>query len=138
MSAERRRISFVVVVPPRALLLDLAGPLEVLRVANAVQDRVLFDVAYVGPRGETLLSIGLGICDVAPPPEAIPAGSILFLPGSAKAALAPWPNAEADDAAMRPARASPRPGTCAGCGNNTIRKRRRRFAPPPGHDRAPA
>ena len=100
MSAERRRISFVVVVPPRALLLDLTGPLEVLRVANAVQDRVLFDVAYVGPRGETLSSIGLALSGVAPLPETIPADSILFLSGSAKSGLAPWPNAAEDDAAM--------------------------------------
>ena len=37
----RRRVPVVVVLPPRTLLLDVAGPIEVLRVANVVQDRVV-------------------------------------------------------------------------------------------------
>ena len=101
MTAERRRISFCVVVPPRALLLDLAGPLEVLRVANAVQDRVAFDVTYVGPADEARSSVGLGLSGVAPLPETIPEGAILFLPGSAKSGFAPWDRPAADDAAFR-------------------------------------
>jgi len=41
MTEVRRRIPVLVVLPPRALLLDLAGPLEVLRVAGAAQDSVV-------------------------------------------------------------------------------------------------
>jgi hypothetical protein len=35
-----------VVVPPRTLLLDIAGPIEVLRWANQVQQSVRFEVSY--------------------------------------------------------------------------------------------
>ena len=42
-----RRIPVFVVLPPRVLLLDVAGPLEVLRRANQVQADVCFDVRYV-------------------------------------------------------------------------------------------
>ena len=39
-----RRIPVYVVLPPRTLLLDIAGPLEALRRANVVQERVRFEV----------------------------------------------------------------------------------------------
>src|SRR5262245_46982301 len=48
-SDDLRRIPVFVVVPPRLLLLDIAGPLEVLRQANRIQSRVRFEVRYVGP-----------------------------------------------------------------------------------------
>ena len=38
-----------VVIPPRVLLLDVAGPMEVLRKANLEQDRLRFAVSYIGP-----------------------------------------------------------------------------------------
>src|SRR4249919_3717416 len=44
---EQRQIPVFVVLPPRLLLLDIAGPLEVLRQASRVQGRVRFDVRYV-------------------------------------------------------------------------------------------
>ncbi|MBE7248588.1 MAG: GlxA family transcriptional regulator, partial [Actinomycetospora chiangmaiensis] len=53
MSGPTRRIPVLVVLPLRALLLDLAGPLEVLRIAGAVQDRVAFDLSYAAPQGST-------------------------------------------------------------------------------------
>src|ERR1700727_2590936 len=56
---ETRRIPVYVVVPPRLLLLDIAGPLEVLRQANRLQDKVRFDVRYVGPRASLQTSIGV-------------------------------------------------------------------------------
>ena len=46
---EVRRIPVFVVIPPRLLLLDIAGPLEVLRQANRQQNSVRFEVRYVGP-----------------------------------------------------------------------------------------
>jgi hypothetical protein len=56
--AESCLIPVFVVVPPRLLLLDIAGPLEVLRQANRVQDCVRFEVQYVGPRATLQTSIG--------------------------------------------------------------------------------
>ncbi|WP_331311698.1 hypothetical protein [Methylobacterium oryzae] len=61
MSGTARHIPVLVVLPPRALLLDLAGPLEVLRIAGTVQDRVGFAVAYAAPRALTRCSIGLDL-----------------------------------------------------------------------------
>ncbi len=42
--ANARRVDVAVIVPPRALLLDIAGPIEVLRRANVEQREVVFDV----------------------------------------------------------------------------------------------
>ena len=44
----RREIPVVVVLPPRTSLLDLGGPLEVLRRANFEQTAIYFNVRYVG------------------------------------------------------------------------------------------
>ena len=52
-------VPVVVVVPPRVLLLDVAGPIEVLRKANMLQDRLRFAVAYVGPLPSMLGAIAL-------------------------------------------------------------------------------
>ena len=54
-----QRILVYVVVPPRLLLLDVAGPLEVLRRANQVQAAVRFEVHYIGPSTSLQTSIGM-------------------------------------------------------------------------------
>ncbi|QWT22269.1 helix-turn-helix domain-containing protein [Bacillus sp. NP157] len=72
-----------VVVPPRVLLLDLAGPIEVLRKANLLQSEVCFEVAFVGPRRRVGSSIGLGIDGIASMPSRLPAGSMVVVPGHA-------------------------------------------------------
>ena len=56
-----KRIPVYVVVPPRMLLLDMAGPLEVLRVANRDQSEVRFDVRYVGPSASVVWGPKAGI-----------------------------------------------------------------------------
>ena len=48
-ASSTRRVPVFVVVPPRPLLLDIAGPIEVLRWANHVQDAVRFEVSYLAP-----------------------------------------------------------------------------------------
>ena len=48
MTPRAASIPVIVIVPPRALLLDIAGPIEVLRRANLEQHDVRFDVRYVG------------------------------------------------------------------------------------------
>jgi transcriptional regulator GlxA family with amidase domain len=80
-SMEIRRIPVFVVVPPRLLLLDIAGPLEVLRQANRVQDSVRFEVLYVGPRATLQTSIGVTLSAIEPLPKELPAGSWVVLAG---------------------------------------------------------
>jgi len=82
MMEARRRIPVLVVLPPRVLLLDLAGPLEVLRVAGAVQDRIAFDVSYKAPEATTRCSIGLALSGADPLPATIEDGAVVLVPGS--------------------------------------------------------
>jgi transcriptional regulator GlxA family with amidase domain len=76
-----------VVVPPRVLLLDVAGPIEVMRQANLEQDIVRFNVTYVGPSPEVGSSIGLGISAIAPLPERLPDGALVVVPGNTDSPL---------------------------------------------------
>jgi transcriptional regulator GlxA family with amidase domain len=78
---EARRIPVFVVLPPRLLLLDIAGPLEVLRQAGRVQPRVRFHVRYVGPTSELLTSIGLTLNAIEPLPITLPPEAWIVLAG---------------------------------------------------------
>jgi len=80
-----RRIPVVVVMPPRALLLDVAGPLEVLRRASLEQDAVRFDVRYVGVAETLPTSIGLSVTGLAPLPDSLEDDAMIVVPGSADA-----------------------------------------------------
>lgn len=91
-------MSFLVVLPPRVLLLDIAGPLEVLRVANNLQSKVIFDVRYVAPASSTDCSIGLHLTGATPLPETVPEDALVFLPGSAQRGLLPWAAPKEDEA----------------------------------------
>jgi transcriptional regulator GlxA family with amidase domain len=77
-----RRIPVYVVVPPRALLLDIAGPIEVLRWANHVQDAVQFEVRFVGPVSAVASSIGLMLTEIEPLPDVLPDDAIVLLAGN--------------------------------------------------------
>jgi transcriptional regulator GlxA family with amidase domain len=79
--AETRRIPVYVVVPPRLLLLDIAGPLEVLRQANRVQDAVRFEVVYVGPQSTLQTSIGVRLSGIEPLPKELKEGAWVVLAG---------------------------------------------------------
>ena len=96
MTDARRRIPVLVVLPPRALLLDLAGPLEVLRVAGAAQDRIDFDVAYAAPSALTRSSVGLDLHGAGPLPEVVEDGAVILVPGSSGRTLGPPPDDAAD------------------------------------------
>jgi transcriptional regulator GlxA family with amidase domain len=72
-----------VVAPPRVLLLDVAGPVEVLRRANLEQNAVRFTIAYVGPAPSVGSSIGLAVGGVAPLPDRLPDDALVMVPGSA-------------------------------------------------------
>src|SRR5947209_7639318 len=80
-SAGVRRIPVFVVVPPRLLLLDIAGPLEVLRQANRVQSSIRFEVRYVGPSPSLQTSIGITLAGIEPLPEELPQQSWIVLAG---------------------------------------------------------
>jgi transcriptional regulator GlxA family with amidase domain len=76
-----RQIQVYVVVPPRLLLLDVAGPLEVVRRANQVQTEVQFEVHYVGPSSTLQTSIGLTLSAIDPLPDGLPRGAFIVLAG---------------------------------------------------------
>src|SRR5215831_12177180 len=105
-SDEVRRIPVFVVVPPRLLLLDIAGPLEVLRQANRVQSSVRFTVSYIGPSASLETSIGITLAGIEPLPQELPPQSWVVLAGDVEhvmlrgGALGPGKSAE-DEAAER-------------------------------------
>ncbi len=96
--APQRTIRAFVVVPPRALLLDIAGPIEVLRKANLVQDAVRFEVSYVGPSPEVRSSVGLGLSGIEPLPLAVPDKAMVIVSGAADEPLGAPAKSRAQDA----------------------------------------
>jgi len=88
-----------VVVPPRVLLLDLAGPVEVLRKANLLQADVRFEVTFVGPRRKVGSSIGLGLDGIGVFPSRVPGGAMVVVPGHADIPMGEPRATPADDAA---------------------------------------
>ncbi len=94
-----RDIAVYVIIPPRLLLLDAAGPVEVLRKANLEQSLVRFNVQYIGPTPQAGTSIGLGVTGIAPlPADGVPDGTVVMLPGSATVPLGPPTSLPLDDA----------------------------------------
>lgn len=113
MTKETTRIvPVLVVLPPRTLLLDVAGPIEVLRNANRVQDAVRFEVRYAGAVTSVMTSIGLELTGVLPLPERLEEGTMVVLSGSATGILggSDWPT-ESDRAGML--------RSLLGCGNGS-------------------
>jgi transcriptional regulator GlxA family with amidase domain len=84
-------------------LLDIAGPLEVLRQANRVQDSVRFEVRYIGPTSELLTSIGVMLAAIEPLPKELPPQSWVVLAGDVEHIMlsggAQGPGKSADDEA---------------------------------------
>jgi transcriptional regulator GlxA family with amidase domain len=78
---EQRQIPVFVVVPPRLLLLDIAGPLEILRQANRVQSSVRFEVRYIGPISSLQTSIGVTLAGIETLPAELPPHSWIVLAG---------------------------------------------------------
>ena len=95
-----RRIPVYVVVPPRTLLLDIAGPIEVLRWANHVQEALRFEVSYIGPLTNVVSSIGLMLTEITPLPDVLTDDAMIVLAGSVSQTLgASVSQQEVDDAA---------------------------------------
>jgi transcriptional regulator GlxA family with amidase domain len=82
MTGARQVIPVFTVLPPRTLLLDVAGPMEVLRLANREQDSLRFDIRYVSPTPRVASSIGLDLTGLEPLPEILPAGALVVISGS--------------------------------------------------------
>jgi transcriptional regulator GlxA family with amidase domain len=76
-----RRVPTIVVLPAHTLLLDVAGPVEVLRKANQFQSEVAFDVTFVSPLPQVTSSIGLPLAGLAPLPHAVPPGALVIVSG---------------------------------------------------------
>ena len=68
---------------PHLTLLDLAGPAEIFQTARRFG--VDIELRYIGPAPAVGSSVGIGLAGIAPLPEILPAGSILFIPGAADA-----------------------------------------------------
>lgn len=85
MNAVRRRIPVWVIVPPRVLLLDIAGPLEVLRRAGLEQGEIAFDVRCASTARTVTSSIGLELSGIEPLPASVPDDAMIVVPGSADA-----------------------------------------------------
>jgi transcriptional regulator GlxA family with amidase domain len=100
---EVRRIPVFVVIPPRLLLLDIAGPIEVLRQANRVQNSVRFEVRYVGPSASSVTSIGIKLTEIEPLPERLPPQAWIVLAGDVEHVMleggVPGPGKSAEDEA---------------------------------------
>jgi transcriptional regulator GlxA family with amidase domain len=83
----RRKIPIFTVVPPRVLLLDIAGPMEVLRSANQQQTAVRFDVTYIGPSEHIQSSTGLALTGIQSLPTSLPDDAVVVVPGSVEVLL---------------------------------------------------
>ncbi|MDK4706174.1 helix-turn-helix domain-containing protein [Rhizobium sp. CNPSo 4062] len=79
---HRRIIPVYVLLPPYTLLMDVAGPVEVLRRANIEQDEILFDYQFIAAQPLQTTSVGLTLADLRPLPDHIPDGAYVILSGS--------------------------------------------------------
>ena len=76
-----RVIQVHVVVPPRLLLLDIAGPIEVMRCVNHAQTAMRFDVRYIGPSARVRTSVGLELAGIEKLPKTLPADAWVVVAG---------------------------------------------------------
>lgn len=95
-----RVLPVFMVLPPRALLLDVAGPIEVLRKANLEQDRLRFAVRFIGAAARVPSSIGLDLAGVEPLPDELPDGAMVIISGSAGQPLGRYGQTAEEDRAQ--------------------------------------
>ncbi len=99
-AGSHKTVRVFVVVPPRTLLLDVAGPIEVLRKANLEQSDVQFEVTFIGPSETAHSSIGLMIANIEPLPESLPDDAMVIISGSADIPLGGVGNSGEEDDAL--------------------------------------
>jgi len=86
---QHRMIPVYTVLPPDTLLLDVAGPLQVLRYANAEQRQIRFDCHFVAVNPTQTTSIGLTLAGLEPLPDTLPEGATVIVSGSTSVASDP-------------------------------------------------
>lgn len=67
------------ILPPSVLLLDMAGPLEVLRIAQRLG--AAFSLHVVAPTSDVTTSLGIRFVDLEPLPDTLNAGDLIIIPG---------------------------------------------------------
>jgi transcriptional regulator GlxA family with amidase domain len=77
---KRQPVYFV--LPPRTLLLDVAGPAEALAMANRRQQEVRFELHYTSPIRLIETSIGLTLKDLATLPQSPEKDAMIVVAGS--------------------------------------------------------
>jgi transcriptional regulator GlxA family with amidase domain len=91
MIAPIDQIDLLFVVPPRALLLDVAGPAEAFRLANTQRELLglphRFRLRFVGPCATTVSSVGLTLQALEPLPEEFPRPTWVVVAGRPSAWL---------------------------------------------------
>jgi len=78
---KRQAVYFI--LPPRTLLLDVAGPAEAVAMANRYQSDVRFDLRYAGPVDRIESSIGLPLNEIAPLPASPEPDAMIVVAGAA-------------------------------------------------------
>ncbi len=96
--AQQIGIPVFVVVPPRALLLDIAGPMEVLRQTNRAQAAVRFTVSDIGTASSVRSSVGLDLSGIGPLPDALPGNALVVVCGATDQPLLTGADTRAADA----------------------------------------
>lgn len=89
-------IDVYIVVLPGAMLLDLAGVGDTIRLATELG--ASYRLHYVGPAGNAASSVGLTLSGIARLPETLPPGAVVIVPGATHFEL-DYRSAEASDAA---------------------------------------
>jgi transcriptional regulator GlxA family with amidase domain len=93
MITRTSRIDLLFVIPPHALLLDIAGPAEAFRLANLHLARrglrPRFRLRYTGPAPTIPTSVGLALADIEPFPSSLTAPTWIVLVGQPAAHINP-------------------------------------------------
>lgn len=80
---KRQAVYFI--LPPRTLLLDVAGPAEALTMANRYQREVRFELHYAGPSPQIKSSIGLTLSGISTLPESPGRNAMIVVSGAGSA-----------------------------------------------------
>jgi len=84
---KRQAVYFI--LPPRTLLLDVAGPAEALTMANRYQREVRFELHYAGPLAQIESSIGLTLSGISTLPESPARNAMIVVSGAGGVPEAP-------------------------------------------------
>lgn len=79
---KRKTIPVYVVVPPYTLLMDVAGPVEVLRRANVEQTDIQFDFRFISSQPQQISSIGLQVAGLESLPDLVPENAYIIVSGT--------------------------------------------------------